>query len=180
MHELGLSVSYDRVLHLEDHLATAVCEDMKKKGAVCPTQLRFRLFTVGALDNIYHNPSSTTARGSFHGTGISLFQFPTKSSGGRLQIGISQRFKETTDRNHDLPEDFTTVPAVVLRKENVDVPKPPHGIRTLSGHLEKAHTKENNWLEHAIQLVGKEELVRGDAVAWSAYHASLQNSPADF
>ena len=28
-------------------------------------------FTVGALDNLDHNPSSTTARDSFHGMGIS-------------------------------------------------------------------------------------------------------------
>lgn len=179
MHELGLSVCYDRVLHLESHLATAVCEDSKRKGAVSPTQLHFQLFTVGSLDNIDHNPSSTTAKSSFHGTGISLFQFPTKSNGGQLQIGISQRFKEVTGLNHQLPEDFTTVPAVVLRKESVDVPKPPHDIRTVSGHLEKAREKENHWLEHAIQLIGKEELVRGDTVAWSAYHASLQDSPAD-
>ena len=36
--------------------------------------LTFRkgLFTVGPLDNIDHNPSSTTAVGAFHGCGISL------------------------------------------------------------------------------------------------------------
>ena len=38
-----------------------------------PTQLRRGLFTAGALDNLDHNPSSTSAKDSFHGTGISLF-----------------------------------------------------------------------------------------------------------
>ena len=40
LHELGLSVSYHRVLQLENQIAFAVCEDFRKKGVVCPTQLR--------------------------------------------------------------------------------------------------------------------------------------------
>ena len=36
------------------------------------TQLRRGLFTAGALDNLDHNSSSTTAKDSFHGTGISF------------------------------------------------------------------------------------------------------------
>ena len=70
LHELGLSVSYNRVLQLENQIAFTVCEDFRKKGVVCPIQLCKGLFTVGALDNIDHNPSSTTAKDSFHGTGI--------------------------------------------------------------------------------------------------------------
>ena len=70
LHELSLSVSYNRVLQLESQIAFAVCEDFRKKGVVCPAQLHKGLFTVGALDNLDHNPSSTTAKDSFHGTGI--------------------------------------------------------------------------------------------------------------
>ena len=69
LHKLGLSVSYNRVLELENQIAFTVCEDFRKKGVVCPAQLRKGLFTVWALDNIDHNPSSTTAKDSFHGTG---------------------------------------------------------------------------------------------------------------
>lgn len=83
MNELGFCVSYERVLQLENQLATAVCED----SVVCPKQLRKRLFTVGALDNLDHNPSSTTATGSFHGTAISLFQSPTSLKMGHPQEG---------------------------------------------------------------------------------------------
>ena len=36
------------------------------------TQLGKGLFTVGALDNIDHNPSSTTYQDSFHGTGMNI------------------------------------------------------------------------------------------------------------
>ena len=44
---------------------------------VFPPALKSNVFTTAGLDNIDHNPSSTTAEGSFHGTGISLFQHPT-------------------------------------------------------------------------------------------------------
>ena len=51
-------------------MASSIC---KRWGLVCPFHLWKGLFTVGALDNIDHNLSSTTAQGSFCGTGISVF-----------------------------------------------------------------------------------------------------------
>lgn len=96
LHDSGLSVSYDRILQLETQLGTAVCEDSKDKGAVVPAQLQHGLFTVGALDNLDHNPSSTTAKGSFHGTGISLFQFPTPSNLGERQNDNKLPLADTT------------------------------------------------------------------------------------
>ena len=70
---LGLSVSYDRILQLENQIASSLCEHGNETGVVCPSRLHHGLFAVGALDNTDHNPSSTTAKDSFHGTGISLF-----------------------------------------------------------------------------------------------------------
>jgi hypothetical protein len=71
---LGLSVSYDRIKEIGNKLSTAVCDQFEFYGVVCPSNMRFGLFTTGAIDNIDHNPSSTTASSSFHGTAISLFQ----------------------------------------------------------------------------------------------------------
>ena len=56
--------------------------DVVCPNVVCPTHLRKGLLTVGAMDNIDHNPSSTTADSSFHGTGISIIQFPTVNNTG--------------------------------------------------------------------------------------------------
>lgn len=53
---VGLSVSYDRVLQVKKD---SVCQDFNSKGMVCPSLLRKGVFTVAALDNIDHNPSST-------------------------------------------------------------------------------------------------------------------------
>ena len=79
---MGISISYDRVLDLEDRIAASVCEQCGKDGVVSPICLKKQLFTVGAIDNLDYNPSSTTSQSSFHGTGISLIQFPTKDNPG--------------------------------------------------------------------------------------------------
>ena len=80
LYYMGISISYDRVLDLEDKIASSVCEQCEEDGVVSPICLKKGLFTVGAINNLDYNPTSTTSQSSFHGTGISLFQFPTKDN----------------------------------------------------------------------------------------------------
>ena len=54
LHELGISVGYNKVLQIENQITYAVCEDFRKKGVVCPAQIPKALFTDGALDNLDH------------------------------------------------------------------------------------------------------------------------------
>jgi len=68
---LGLCVSYDRLLQITSDIANGVCQRFRMEEVVCPPKLYNGLFTTGAVDNIDHNPSSATAKDSFHGTGIS-------------------------------------------------------------------------------------------------------------
>ena len=49
------------------------------------------MFTTSAVDNIDHNPSSTTATGSFHGTGVSLFQHPDFDKQGTEMNNVTIR-----------------------------------------------------------------------------------------
>ena len=79
LYRLGLSISCDRVLQLSTDLANAVIQQYENEGVVCPPSLRKGVFTTSAVDNIDHNPSSTTARDSFHGTAISLTSHLTNS-----------------------------------------------------------------------------------------------------
>ncbi len=51
-----------------------------------PTQLRKGLSMVAACDNIDHNLSSGTAKDSFHGKAISLFQCRDTLDAGELRI----------------------------------------------------------------------------------------------
>ncbi|VDI11385.1 Hypothetical predicted protein, partial [Mytilus galloprovincialis] len=51
-------------------------------SVVCPPLLKSNVVTTAAVDNIDHNPSSTTPKSSFHETEISIFQHPMKDNIG--------------------------------------------------------------------------------------------------
>ena len=65
LHRLGISISYDRVLSISTDLGNEVCRCYREERSVCPSNLRLGLFTTAAVDNIDHNPSSTTAKDHF-------------------------------------------------------------------------------------------------------------------
>jgi len=102
LYQLGLSVSYDRLMEIEDWLATAVAKRFEEDGCVSPVCLKKGLFSVGALDNLGHNPSSTTVTSSFQGTGISVFKFPTEGNPGQGRQPITV-LPSCTDK-HSIPD----------------------------------------------------------------------------
>ena len=84
-------------------MALSLCGQYQANDVVCPTHLREGLFT---LDNIDHNPSSTTADSSFHGAGISINQFPTANNTGTVIEPVST----TAMKGIILPQSYTVVP----------------------------------------------------------------------
>lgn len=176
LYQLGLSVSYHRVDEIMNSLATSVCDHFKSVGVVCPLALQRGLFTVGAIDNIDHNPSSTTAQGSFHGTGISLFQFPKQDSEVSQQAvqGVSLCATKTTSRDITLPDEYSSVPPVSIKTSEVNVPPTGRaGVETPgSNQLTTAIAQETCWLKHCEQHL-HEELTKGTYLSWAAYHASV-------
>ena len=143
LHKLGISVSYKRVTEVENSLASALCTIFEDDDVVCPSQLRKNLFTVGALDNIDHNLTSTTAQCSFDG--ISVFQFPTVHNSGicRDPIVIVPD-KSVTD--YSLPGSYTNVPAVTCKVKELVLPLAK--CSDFNGHLEEAKAEEMVWIEH--------------------------------
>ena len=142
LYKLGLSVSYDRILQIEDKLAASLCKQFDEDGIVCPSSLRKSLFTAGAIDNIDHNLSSMSANSSFHGTGISLFQNPTASKPGEDRPPVS--LPTDGNRSHHLPDCYAVVPAVELRKSSSRLPPCPVIMSQTTGNdLELAVEKEN-------------------------------------
>ena len=73
LRQLDISISYHQVLEIENLITSSVCKRYEEEVEGSTNHLRKGLFTVGALDNIDHNPSSATAVNSFNGTGIGLF-----------------------------------------------------------------------------------------------------------
>lgn len=68
---LGICITYNRLLQLTSDSGNGVCEQFKSDD-VCPSKMSKGFVTVVAVDNLDHNPSSTTSKDSVHGTGISL------------------------------------------------------------------------------------------------------------
>ena len=109
LHDLGLCRSYSRVMALSTDLGNTLCEQFEKDQLVCPPKLRTGLFTTSAVDNIDHNPSSTTAQGSLHGTGISLFQHPSENLVGHEREPVMLRPAESNRKKmmSQLPDRYT-------------------------------------------------------------------------
>ena len=82
-------------------------------------------FTTAAVDNIDHNPSSTSAHDAFHGTAQSLFQHPNKDNTGVPQHVVT--LSETTTKGPIacLPNTYTSIPPVSLIKQDPPVPQLP-------------------------------------------------------
>ena len=93
LYRLGLSISYDRVMQISADLGNSVCSFYEREKVVCPLKLKQDLFTTGCVDNIDHNPSSRTAKDSFHGTAISLTQHPSPGNLGTDPSYSSHRSK---------------------------------------------------------------------------------------
>lgn len=176
LYEVGLSVSYERILEVEDWLTKAMCQRFEIDNSVSPSHIRNGIFTVGALDNIDHNLSSTTAQGSFHGTSISLFQFPTAANPGTCRQPVTVPPPENAG-TPTLPDNYCFVPQVACDIDRVTVPECV--IPEVDNHLEDAKEEEAKWVQHGIKMLSKDVLCKGDYIAWAAYHASLQPDSTD-
>eukprot|EP00733_Pompholyxophrys_punicea_P000349 Pompholyxophrys_punicea_v1_NODE_93_length_3578_cov_92.823162.p1 type:complete len:201 gc:universal NODE_93_length_3578_cov_92.823162:2879-2277(-) len=143
--------------------------------------MRKGLFTVCGFDNVDHNPSSTTAKESFHGTAITAMQnivqplTPAQSEHTMSPLDFSTLKK----RLFSLPDNFTVVPEVVMSNK----PNLPTKIVTLatvmSSLLSEAKTKEFAWFHSISDILAKnsDEIQRGDyRLSWSSYHSFFDDA----
>jgi len=146
----------------------------EEEGAICPAKLRKNVFTVGAYDNIDHNPSSTTSKGSFHGTSISGLQMTTHQSPGEERIfetsvgNTDQRIRSVPE----LPEAFAKVKTAILPNQQ---PQPqvqamaPKKFPFLFDMNKSYFHGEDAWLEHCRGLFSDGNNLH---YSWAAFHAS--------
>ena len=112
---LGMCVSDHRLLQITADMAEGICTRFEAGNVMCPPKMRRGLFTTGAVDNVDYNPTSATARDSFHGTSISIIQHLSHESTGiiRAQPAINQ--ESTSARSvPPLPPSYTYVPPAAL------------------------------------------------------------------
>ena len=163
-------------MEIQDWLATASTEWFEQDVCVAPVCLRKGIFSIGALDNINHNPSSATATSSFHGTGISIFQLPMQSNPGESRLPL--KIPPSGTGTHSLPDSYAAVPSVELNTTGTTVPACVIGETASSLEVQKA--KERGWVDYSMELLDKEDLTGEDKIMWSAYHSvreMLTNDP---
>ena len=144
-------------------------------------KLRNEVFMTAAVDNIDHNPSYVTAQGAFHRTGISLFQRPTTEVSGeeREVINIiANQPSKTTKRPAQRPVTYTTVPPVILPKNQPAVPPLQGPFVSSCRIMEEAFSIEHKWLEYVRDKLSRENSEEIIDISWAAFHAS-QLSPDD-
>ena len=171
---LGMCVAYDRLLQLSSDLGNAVCEQFLLDGVVCPPKMRKGLLTMGAVDNLDHDPSSTTSKDSFHGTGISLIQLPSlEFTGEERDVVVTQA--SSTKVIAPLPEKYTSVLPAALKTKDFIVPAVQGCARLTDLHVITEATKaEWKWLDTVMEVLQKQTLEKTDWISWSAYHANIQ------
>jgi hypothetical protein len=180
MSSLGLSISYNRVLEISTEMGNMVGARFREEQVVCPSILKKSLFTTSAVDNIDHNPSSTTATGSLHGTAISLFQHITKENQGqeRPPIEVSQVPAKGLS---PLPQEYAEVPPVEQWKKDPEFP----GTKLNTDHFRRPPvdmSEQKNWLCHVKEVIESEsedEDEQDMSVSWAAFHASQITRPTD-
>lgn len=178
LHKYALSVSYKKVLSIETRFAQAIADNTRNNAdIVCPTNLHHHIFTVAALDNLDHNPTSRTASSSFHGTGISIFQFPSSQTPGLdqecLRINAQQRGARSSEPI--LPRSYTFVPPVGRNLVTQPPVKDVQPVATSSFDEEKQHDQAWMTAVHDTLYVDSDTEKRTPAM-WSSYHAARSDT----
>ena len=136
--------------------------------------MRSNVFTTSAIDNIDHNPSSTTAKGSFHGTVISLLQHPSFTGDGVYRsIAIVGGSREASSKMVGrLPHYYTDVPPVTTNTKSISVPA-TSVVSLARDNFKKQTEDQYMWLEHARRVI-EDNTGTDENISWSACHASRQ------
>jgi hypothetical protein len=171
LNSLGLSISYDRVQEIESSLTNAKCKSYEQIGHVIPSCLSEGVFTTAAIDNIDHNPSSTTSTDSFHGSSVTIIQHPdtpkpiSKSTSGELLWSRKV--------NSKLPDTYTALPAT----GNV-VSEPPMTTVNASPIASEPITIEQltPWLNYVQESVYN--ISTANKMSFAAFHAERNVHPA--
>ena len=123
-HDMGLSISYNRVLDISTTLGNNLIEQFDCDGVVCPKDLKKNVFTIAATVNIDHNPTSRTATDSFHGTVISITQHKNFENDGMARELKPIDFTNSSRKSllKDLPPSYTTFQPLTLPLKDLYVP----------------------------------------------------------
>ena len=173
-HHLGLSVSYDRVMDIKVLVAHAVCKRHAEDGVILPTNVRRSVFTTHDVDNLDSNKTGNLSRGDFHGTCITVTNHLSKENSGIRRPPIV--LDHNTKSKPNLPDRYMIVPPVVIKNDDVFVPRSGNGhVRPTSNLVHSAKVKDEAWVSHVAEVMQKGELMKGDVITWAGFNSQIRS-----
>ena len=109
----GISVSHNRLLDTARDLANRILHQYERDGVFILCNLKKKIFTIIAKDNIDNNATSTTATKHYYRKSFSVFQFPSVAFPGDM-ISYPDELSLTTKSSNSkkvnsLPSPYTEI-----------------------------------------------------------------------
>ena len=146
------------------NITKQLCKKYNEDGFVCPPSLKEEVFTTAAVDNIDHDPSSTTATKSFYGTSISIFQHLEKALEPN-QIDLSVDFEDSSTKI-ELPESYTNLSPTKSKAAEY----PLQTVNRENSSDVQPMDEMDDWLEYLMQMNGKDDDIK-NRFSWSGFHS---------
>jgi len=171
LNNLQLCPSYQRIQTLSNQVGNLIIDSFDSHQAAVGSKFSFGQFTSGALDNLDHNPSSSTAYGSFHGSAISLTQHPHDIS-NQNEIKCSSIKEDTPKHLKELPTFYNGIQSIDYSNRSASVPKTNLQVSTfLKENMSLLMDGESDWLNHVWENCSSDALCN-----WSTFYAKQSPS----
>ena len=181
---IGICISYDRILELTQNVYENLRESYQQYNCFFLNVLKKGLFTVMMKDNIDMNARSTFVKSHYHGTSLSVVQFPTiENPGINLENGTqSEQNKKNSKKLASLPGEYISIKKLFKITEIIDkrIWAPLCSVNfediLLFSNLDVAFDEELFWLNN-VQEVFFNFTENTDFPAWARYHSSFNRGP---
>ena len=120
----GISLLNKSLLELTRDIANRMIAQHDRDGAFLPRTLRKGILTIIAKDNIDQTSTSATATRHYHGTSLSIFQFPTEENPGRaVEYGDLENSSNRSSLKIDaLPSSYIYVKNFLTLLQTLNMP----------------------------------------------------------
>ena len=169
--ELGLSVSYNRVMKVKRAIGQAVCKRHEEDGVVVPTNMRRDVFVTYDMDNLDSRNQGNFSQDEFHGIALSATNHLSWENQGVKRAPIQLDFSDTSVPH--LPDSYVVVPPVELPNNPLFVPRGNGQLRPNKNLIPGAKAKDESWMKHVANVLEQETLPDKEVITWSGYNSRL-------
>lgn len=173
-HQVGMSVSYDRVMEVKRAVARAVCKRHAEDGVVLPTNMRRNVFVTYDMDNLDSHSKGNFSQDEFHGTALSATNHLSWENQGEQRDPIQLDFSDTSVPQ--LPDSYVIVQPVELSNEPLFVPRNTNRqLRPTNNFIDEAKGKDEAWMKHVATVLEQDTISADEVITWSGYNSRLMS-----